>query len=225
MESIKVITTIFDTPLTNHENECLRGAIIEKLSDTENPLVHNHLNREGALRYDYPLVQYKNINEQAAIVCLGEGTKVIEELISRCDLSFMIGTRSVQMQIKELNPTFFVPQISEQGFYYRITRWQALNSGNYQTYKELVALTDKIRFLEKILTGHILALYRGLGICVNVKIDCSLTKLSDPYTDKYKGITTTLFNIEFITNLSLPLNSGLGKGTSIGFGIINELKP
>lgn len=224
MENVKIITTLFDIPLSNDENEYLRGAVIHKLSNTGNPLIHNHLDRQGTLRYDYPLVQYKNLNGRAAIVCLGEGTQIIEDLISGCDLSFMIGTRSVQMHIQELLPTFFTPQISEKGFCYRITRWQALNSENYQTYKELVALTDKILFLEKIMTGHILALYRGIGFCVNCRIDCSLTKLSDPYTDRYKGITTTLFDIELITNLSLPPNCGLGKGASIGFGIINNLK-
>jgi len=224
MENIKIITTIFDTPLSDNENEYLRGAVIHKLSDTDNILVHNHLDRNGTLRYDYPLVQYKNLNGRAAIVCLGEGIQIIEELISGCDLSVMIGTRPVQMHIQELLPTFFTPQISEQGYCYRIARWQALNSENYRTYKELVALTDKILFLEKIITGHILALYQGLGICVHCRIDCSLTKLSAPYTNRYKGITTTLFDIELITNLSLPLYCGLGKGASIGFGIINKLK-
>ncbi len=221
MEDIKIITTIFNTPLSNYENEYLRGAVIHKLSNTENPLVHNHIDRNGTLRYDYPLVQYKNLNGRAAIVCLKEGTQIIEELISGCDLSFMIGTRPVQMHIQELLPTFFTPQISEQGFCYRITRWQALNSENYQIYKELVALTDKILFLEKIMTGHILALYQGLGTHINVQLTCKFTHIEAPYIDKYKEIKTTVFNAVFTTNAALPVYAGLGKGSSIGFGIIS----
>ncbi len=222
MENIKIITTLFDTSLSNHENECLRGAIIEKLRDTENPLIHNHLDQNGTLRYNYPLVQYKNINGLAAIVCLGEGLKVIEELISRCDLSFVIGTRAVEMRIKELLPTFFVPQINEEGFRYRITRWQALNTENYQVYKTLETLTDRILFLEKIMTGHILALYRGLGVEIKTPLTCKFFHIEEPYIDRYKEIKTTVFNADFITNASLPIYAGLGKGSSIGFGTIEE---
>lgn len=225
MRDYKVITTIFDIPLSDVESDFLRGTVIQKLSDKpENTLAHNHLDRQGTLRYSYPLVQYKSISGRAAIVCLAEGTHIIEELISKCDFSFVIGKRHVEARIKELSPVLFTPQTSESGFFYRLTRWQALNSENYKIYKELVVLTDKIVFLEKILTGHILALYNGLGINIDIRIECSLTQLSPSYTGTYKGITTTLFDVGFVTNVSLPENCGLGKGASIGFGIIHNIK-
>lgn len=225
MNKIKIITVVFDILLSNKEIEYLRGAVIHKLSGKVNDiLAHNHIDRNGKLRYQYPLVQYKILNGHAAIVCLEEGTHVISELISGCDFSFMLGKRSVQMHVREFLPTLFEPRLSTDGFVYSVKRWQALNSNNYQTYKELVSLSDKISFLENILTGHVLALYRGLGIYVDIRVECSITKLSQPYTTTYKDITTTLFDLSFICNISLPVNCGLGKGGSIGYGIIQEIK-
>lgn len=220
MKDIKIETIVFDALLSNHENECLRGAVIHKLKNTKNPLVHNHLNQEGALRYDYPLVQYKNIGGYAAIVCLEEGIQVIEELIDSDESVFEIGSRRIGMRIQERRAKTFSPQIREKRFTYRAIRWQALNTANYQIYKKIEYMTDKILFLEKIMIGHILALYRGLGIQVDEPVICKFTDMERMRLDRYKDIQATIFNVTFATNISLPIHAGLGKGASIGFGTI-----
>jgi hypothetical protein len=172
------------------------------------------------LRYAYPLVQYKVLDQKAAIVAIGDGTKELASLMACPSLRVRLGSRTFDVGVQQISFDDFQPEVREQGFRYRLDRWQPLNSENFKTYGQLVALTDKIVFLERILTGHILSLYKGLGLFIHQEVHCCFTRLSEPYEDNYKGFRTQLFQAEILTNISLPLHAGLGKGTSIGYGTI-----
>jgi hypothetical protein len=220
---IKTAVLRLDLPLKPRESECLRGAVIHQLAGAENILLHNHLDDSGGLRYAYPLVQYKVLEQKGAIVAIGEGTKELSTLMACSELNVRVGTHTHAVGVKSVAFDDFRPEFSEKGFRYRLDRWQPLNSENFRTYGQLLPLTDKIIFLEKILTGHILSLYKGLGIFINREVQCCFTRLSDPYEDRYKGFNTQLFQAEILTNISLPLCAGLGKGSSLGYGTILEL--
>jgi hypothetical protein len=225
MPEINLMEMVFEAKMRPAESKFLRGAVIAKLQGkTSSNLHHNHLDNKGSVCYDYPKVQYKTLDGKPMVVCIGEGVEVGEMLLSAYDGRLQLGNRSLEAPFSAFSATTFEPQYDAAGFRYRVMRWQPLNADNYAAWKKLIALTDKICLLEQIFAGHVLGLYQGLGIHIDQTVECSLTRLSDPYVDSYKGISTTLFDIEVILNHSLPIHCGIGKGASLGFGMIEEIR-
>lgn len=123
--NIKLLIVKFKNQLTHDEVKYFRGAVIRNLSD-KNVLFHNH--EEEGLRYAYPLIQYKRMQNCAAIVCLNEGTEVIGNFFSTYQPHFMIGNHPVEMKIDKLNPVFStIAQTDNQTMTYQLTRWLPLN--------------------------------------------------------------------------------------------------
>lgn len=89
---------------------------------------------------------------------------------------------------------------------------------------EAKTLLEKIELLESILKGNLLAFYKGLGIFVSEELRAEITFLSDPFIVKNKGVKIMAFDIEFVSNLSLPNFVGIGKNASIGYGIVTRIK-
>jgi hypothetical protein len=120
-------------------------------------------------------------------------------------------------EIKALQPLI---QLWETDFTYYIRRWLPLNQKNYEEYSKLESLTEKSSFLEKMLTGNILSFCKGIGLHLEKHLDVKILKLEERHTLTYKGVKMQDFDAEFKTNISLPDFIGLGKGVSIGFGMI-----
>lgn len=218
--SIRQLTIIFKTPLSEFELPFFRGAIIHAIHHPD-ILFHNHLNNN--YRYAYPLIQYKRLHGRAALVCFNEGADVIGELLSQCDFKFQLGDRNVKMEIEAIKADRFRLQIWDAPFKYRVHRWIPLNSMNYKIYTTLESIVEKAVFLEKTLTGNLLSMAKGLHIHFNKKVECKITSVSSPYLTPYKNIKMEAFNIRFSSNLSLPQYAGIGKNVSLGAGIITKI--
>ena len=79
----KLLTILFSNSLRFNEIPLLRGGIIhmvERETGDVNLLFHNHM--EESYRWRYPLVQYKQIDGKAAMVCIGEGIDAVQEFFS-----------------------------------------------------------------------------------------------------------------------------------------------
>ncbi|MBK8558282.1 MAG: hypothetical protein IPL65_22290 [Lewinellaceae bacterium] len=70
MKKIKYLTIRFKNDIGFQELRKFRGAVIN-VAGKENTLFHNHQN--GNFRYSYPLIQYKRIDNKAALICLEDG--------------------------------------------------------------------------------------------------------------------------------------------------------
>jgi len=205
-----------------HQNEIsyLRGAILNVLQEKNDILFHNH---DGdSLRYSYPLIQYKRINQRASIVCINEGTDVIGLLLSIGDFECVLGNNATQLEIDNVKANQFVIQTWDSLFYYNIRKWLALNQLNYTEYCKLDSLSDKCLFLEKILIGNILSMGKGIDIQFEKEIICKITNIIDTKTISYKNVKMMSFDVEFKSNVSLPDYIGIGKGSSLGFGMITQ---
>lgn len=214
-----ILTIKFANEIKPYEVSLFRGAIINSL-DEKLLLFHDH---DGdRLRYGYPLIQYKRIGGRAAIICLNQGTEEIGELFASNNFNLHLGERQLDAQISNIAPSRYNIQIWEKSFKYRINRWIPFNSENYKAYQTLEGISDRVAFLERILTGNILSFAKGLGIWFDGKVECKITALSDPYIVTAKGIKMASFNAEFMTNVSLPSFIGLGKHVSIGYGIVTH---
>lgn len=223
MDGTKLMLIRFKNEIAGNSLEQFRGAVVNELNDKD-VLFHNHLPDDGGYRYSYPLIQYKRINRKAAILCLGPGTDTIGKFFFDSDLELRIGDKVEKYEVDNIRAYRSLIQIWDYKFSYRIKRWLALNQENYETYSNLEGIAEKSAFLEKILTGNVLSLAKGLNIFFDKQAECKITWLSEPFVARYKGTKLTAFDAGFVSNVSIPDYAGLGKGVSIGYGVTTRVK-
>lgn len=75
MKKIRFLKIQFEGNLEPYEIPAFRGAVIEK-AGRENLSFHNHASDEQFL-YGYPVIQYKTIGKNPALICLDYGIEGI----------------------------------------------------------------------------------------------------------------------------------------------------
>ncbi|MGM9745888.1 MAG: CRISPR-associated endonuclease Cas6 [Paludibacteraceae bacterium] len=219
-KKIKILIIQFQNSLLLRDVSAFRGAIISKVP-ADLTLFHNHIG--DSLRYRYPLIQYKRIRGKAAIICVGEGTEAIGSFFSQADFRLKIGKREEDFVVESIHANQWLLQTWETEFHYTLRKWLPFNGDNYNAYKQLETLTDKVEMLEHILIGNILSMCTGLGKHIESPITCKVVQIIGEQTYTFKGVKMQGFDIEFCTNLDIPDYLGLGKGVSHGFGIIKQM--
>ena len=219
--AIHVLTIQFRNEISWSEIPFLRGAVIQALHGQANVLYHNHTG--DSYRYAYPLIQYKRIRSRAAIFCLKEGTEAIGEFLSEGNFSCLLGDRLVEMEIEKMFSRKYTVQVWDSVFRYRIRRWLPLNAENYRKYREVDECAERVSFLENILVANLLSFAKGIGIRIELEIQCKLLSLSEPYQVTNKHVKLMAFDAEFKTNMSLPDYVGIGKNASIGYGVVTHI--
>ena len=217
---IRTLTILTDIDIQQKEVPLFRGAVLASLGDKANLLFHNHVG-EDQLRYSYPLIQYKRIGGKAAIVCVEDGVDIIGQFLTEVDGSLTIGDRQITCHTDKIQPAKILVQTWEEMFSYHISRWLPLNSQNYQRYKAIEGVIEKVLFLENILKANLLSMLKGLDIHLEKELILEITEINDPYLIYNKGVKMMAFNADFKCNLSIPDNIGIGKNASIGCGIMS----
>lgn len=219
--TVHTLSLSFKNNISYFEIHLLRGAILNLLGDDADILFHNHL--ENGFRYAYPLIQYKRIKQKAAIVCINKGAEVIGILLAKGINQIALGNRVLELEIQHVSPKTTIVQVWDSYFKYRIQRWIPLNKENYDKYKSVEAITEKIEILEKILIANLLSFMKGIDLRIDKEIICKLLSINKSYLIKNKGVNLMAFDIEFQTNLSLPNYIGIGKNASIGCGVLSAI--
>jgi len=220
---IRTLTILFDTEISFKETTLFRGAVIKSLGEHPNLFFHNHLDDEK-FRYSYPLIQYKRLGGKAAIVCIEDAVDIIGQFLAEVDGKLSIGERQVTCNTGRIQPARILVQTWEEMFSYHISRWLPLNSKNYQQYKDIEGVVEKVSFLENILKANLLSMLKGLNIHLEKELILKITELSDSYLLHNKGVKMMAFNADFKCNLSIPNNIGIGKNASIGYGTVHLLR-
>ena len=216
----RILTIRFNNELAAHELPLFRGAVIAAL-DHKLTLFHNHRD-DGGFRFAYPLIQYKILGGKAAIVCIDAGTEAIGEFFASQRFAARIGDRDVELEVAGVRSQQFNVQVWNAEFRYRLRRWAPLNAANYERYRQLDSLADRCAMLERILTANILSMAKGIGLQFSSQVVCRISHLSEPYTKVAKGVRMQCFDAAFTSNVSLPSGIGLGKHTSINFGVVGR---
>lgn len=179
VQHIKKLLIRFKNPLSVYKIDSFRGAVVNQLHNKD-VLFHNHLqNGNGnGYRYSYPLIQYKRINQKAAILCLSEGTDSIGEFFFDSDLNLNINGEKQQFEIENIQASKNIIQIWDSNFEYTIRKWLALNQKNYERYNEMEGIAERAQLLENILKGNILSMAKGLNIFFDKQIVCNSTLLN-----------------------------------------------
>jgi hypothetical protein len=184
-------------------------------------LFHNHFN-DDALRYQYPLIQYKSVKGKPLLLCLDEGVDEAHHFFTKKDWSIDISGRTLSMKIDRMLMDNITFQVWDQNFNYRLKDWIALNQENHKLYLEMDADSERKVFLEKKLIGNIISMAKGLGWQISKPITLKITGNLMPKYVKVKGMNTLAFNINFQTNVFLPQYIGLGKNVAFGYGIVTK---
>ena len=223
MKYIRTLTVLTDAEIRQNEIPLFRGAVIHSLGEHPNVYFHNHLD-DDKFRYAYPLIQYKRLEGKAAIVCVEDGVDIIGQFLTEVNGTLTIGDRQITCNTGRIQPARILVQTWEEMFNYHISRWLPLNSQNYQRYKDIEGVVEKVSFLENILKANLLSMLKGMDIHLEKELILKITEISDSYLIHNKGVKMMAFNADFKCNLSIPNNIGIGKNASIGCGIVRQLR-
>jgi len=218
LKKIRLLDVTFENEIQPWEVEAFRGAVIAT-AGRDHILFHNH-EKEG-YRYSYPLIQYKRINKKPHLFCIEEGVDDIHHFFSNKQEGIMLGNRPYELKVDEISLTNFILKVNTKTNTYKLNNWLPLNQKNITTYNTLNNEMEQFEFLEKILVGNILSMAKGLNWFIKEKINLRIKSVYGKQITK-KGKKLLALNIVFISNITLPDHLGLGKNSSLGYGIINK---
>jgi len=221
MKKIRILQVVFENEIEPYELPAFRAAIIEQ-TGRKYDLFHNH--SENTQIYRYPLIQYKRVYKNPAILCIEEGVDQLHHFFEKKGEVIMIGDRQVELKVKQLQMNQFTMQVWDSWFYYNIENWVALNDENYQKFNLIESLSEQLTFLEKTLIANIIAFAKGINWTIDKEVKVNITQLNEPKIIKIKDTRFTTYNLSFRTNIFLPNYLGLGKSVSKGFGKVIQIK-
>lgn len=216
---IRTLTVFYDAEISYREIPFFRGAVLKSLGDKADVLYHNHTGGDS-FRYSYPLIQYKRLNGKAAITCVEEGVDLVGQILSNLYGPLTLGNRETECKVEDVKADKTPIEISETVSDYQLSHWLPLNARNYALYQEADSLVERIRILERVLTGNILSFLKGVGIYLEEQLRVSIADIAGTHVVTYKQVKLMAFDIEFSANISLPSYVGIGKNASIGNGVI-----
>lgn len=221
MQKTRVLTIRYENLLSQNEIPLFRGAVIDAMDGNADILYHNH--NGDALVYHYPMVQYKRINQCAAIVAIDSGADALGQFLSSGVTHLQLGEREDDFKVADVKAVNCLVQVWDGEFDYHLRKWLPFNSENYQEYKSIEDLSDKVQFMEKILVGNILSFAKGVGVSLESNVTCKIKSMDNQQLIKYKGVKMMSFDIVFKTNVTIPDFVGIGKGVSLGFGMVTMI--
>lgn len=221
MPIIRTLRLSFPIPIRQNEIPLFRGAIIA-MAGPDEVLFHNHVG-EG-FRYRYPLVQYKRIGGEAAVLFVGEGIDEAGALFNRLTGTLTLGDRVVACQLGHADAQRTNVQLWQESFTYSLRKYLALNQDNLLRYEQAQSLAERCEMLEHIIVGNILSFAKSLGIYFDGEVKVSIQQLDGPRPYRFKQVRMLGFDLQFTCNVSLPDYIGLGKGASLGFGVVKRLR-
>jgi hypothetical protein len=222
IKKLKTLLVVFENEIKAHEIPAFRGAIIHKVG-LENVLFHNH-REDGSVIYQYPFIQYKQLYGKPAIYCIDDGVDEIHKVFTQRDWTIEISDRKINLKIDKLDLKQFNMQVWDRLFKYRIRHWVALNSENYQKYRELKEDKEKKTLLKSILTGNIISMAKGIEWNIPREIELNIETIEREQQVKLKGIKVNSFDLIFNCNVFLPDHIGLGKSVTLGYGTVRPYR-
>lgn len=216
----RVLVIKYANRLPMSDIHLFRGAVIGAMDGSANVLYHNHSGE--SVVYHYPLIQYKRIGQCAAIVAIDGGADIIGQFLSSGVSELSLGKRKELFTVSDVFTTNSTVNVNEEDCEYYLNHWLPFNSENYQDYKSLEDLVSKVQFMERILVGNILSFAKGVGVSLESNVTCRIKTIDNQRLARYKGVKMMSFDIVFKSNVTIPDFVGIGKGVSLGFGMVKK---
>lgn len=212
--------------LYNRNKERLRAAGVVT------NLFHNHDEQSGQNISRYPLIQYQKHQSAYYVAGLNEGSHALDQLFIDV-LPVYTTSEQVQLVVKSVFNDEQPVAETHSELSYTLTNWLPFSNENYKRFKQMLAISDKIEFLEQNLKNHLAKdffHYLNLGIST----ENILLKLSaiDSFSRSCVPVKVNRhihdfqpFTVTFTTNVLLPRFICLGNGKVYGFGLVEATNP
>ncbi len=222
MPKLRYLRIRFSEPLFPYEVPQFRAALIEKTARASD-LFHNHDGDTGFL-YRYPLIQYKVTYKKASVICLGEGADAIHQLFEKEDLDLRVGSHYFKLAVEDVAPGYREVKTGATASHSALPHWPPLTQKHHRRWQQLEGDEGaQISLLQSILTGHLLAFASGIDWQAEERLQVRITRIREMKLLPYKGSRKLAVSLNFESNVSLPDFIGLGKGASVGFGIVKRI--
>lgn len=216
---IETLVVRFKNDLTYNDVKSFRGAVIS-LAGEDSLLFHNH-DGQG-FRYSYPVVQYKILDGKASVVCIETAVDSGESLFDGLKQDVRLGRKKMTLEVQCMERYSTQIGFTDRNILYGMKNWLPFNQDNYRYFLEASSDRERLGLMYSVLVGNILSLGKGLGIDFADHISADIISAEPSGYCSFKGIRMLAFDLDFSLNLSLPDYIGLGKGASLGFGIIEK---
>lgn len=182
---------------------------------------HQHIGK--SLLYRHPLIQYKIIGGIAVLTGINEGAFLLRVIDQFKELK--LGKESYQI-IRQTTTTRKVDigiNTNGESKYSFLSPWLALNEDNYKDYRKICNSPNDIRvLLNRVLIGNLLSFSKSIGYLVNKQIEVDFTLETTESVAAKNDATMLAFKGSFISNFHLPDLWGIGKLSSMGFGVVKK---
>ena len=221
---VRLLSVAFDTPIQPWELPAFRGAIALK-AGWEHDMFHNHDNENGGFHYRLPLIQYKQDHGRPMLVCLNEGIEELQHFFSQPEWNLELNGREAPIRIAKLDVKQYRLGVTDKSFRYHIRNWIGLRDDNYGIYTRLDGVVEKLYHLERVLQNQLISLLEQLGCPADPEnpVVVKIQQLKDERWVSFKKVKVLAFSLEFTANVVLPDYVGLGKGVSVGWGVVKGL--
>lgn len=212
MTTLNLLKVYFDIPLRSWELPAFRFAMRQSLQ-----LVTSADER-------YPLIQFKTRHQQGRqqpmLVVIGEKIKELKKewLADSPIINLQDSKHTISVTDWKLLP---FPLRTDKGFHtYNLFNYHPFNQDNYKHYRNLVTKEEKNNFLQQLLVQHLDAFMLGVGWQPDPPIQVKGVQLLKPKLIPYQNYQAQCYDLRFHSNLWMPEHIGLGKGVSLGFGVL-----
>jgi hypothetical protein len=227
MRHIRILEVSFDTEIQPYQLPQFRGAIARK-AGLEHDLFHNHNNDNGGFHNRYPLIQYKLDTHKGQmrpmLLCLEDGIEEAHHFFSQPDWSVNLNGDRHTLRVARLHVNKYLLNTWQRQFGYRLHKWQALNPDAYKEYRQIESLAGRLIYLERKLQAHINSFASSVDWKFIDPLSLSITDMVKTEWLEFKKIKVLTFTLDFKCNVSLPDFIGLGKGSSMGLGVVRRQK-
>ena len=218
MQLTQTIIQFPEISLATRDAHKLRGYFGDLFRE-HSPLLHNHF-EDGRLRYAYPLVQYKVVENVPTLSGFAEGASLLTQLFLKIK-EIKIGAETIPVFSKNISQKNHELSVNKGLYNYTFkTLWMGLNQKNFKIYLSLDEGEQK-KFLDKTVQNNILSFYKGVGFRVEDQI-----LVNGTFTEKqtfFKDKKMIAFAGRFSGNAFLPGFAGIGKAVSRGFGTVMQI--
>lgn len=215
-KKIEVGTFIFKTKdnkkFTFEEVIGLRGYILNQFN--EKIEYHNHISKYN-FNYKSPLIQYKIINGQLAIVVFDKMIEAVKRDLESLNKINIFGEEYPFKLISKIETLEIGIVDSLQRYAFELP-WMAINQNNMELYKEgNFNLNNQLR-------NNMIEIFKALDIFAEKQV--MVNGVFEKNIKNYKENDFVVYEGSFVTNVNLPDYIGLGKRKSIGYGTISSVK-
>lgn len=230
MRRLSLLRLTFETEINPWEVPAFQAAVADHLGGNPEGLFdppgwQSSSGERPSPPFAYPMAQFKmrcnHGRYQPLLLCLGAKVgQALEIFRNRKNAKVVVNGRPYSLAIAEAKAYHFEYRAGEQPYAYNLFKYQALNSINYEIYRQLKEEDEKKHFVKKLLVNHLLAFARGVGWELDFQLTVQNLHLMTEKPVSCGPIDYHCFDLSFRCPLLLPEYIGLGSAVAKGFGVV-----